>query len=79
LGFQKLENSTILIEKENVFAIVGILLYHAIPSSELEILYNETKWLETNANDYKWGPSMGGSIMCMFAWRKNMYKSNVVE
>jgi hypothetical protein len=59
LGFQNLENSTILIEKENVFAIVGVLLYHAIPSSELEIFYNEAKWLETNANDYKWGPSMG--------------------
>jgi hypothetical protein len=54
LGFQNLQNSTILIEKEIVFTIVGVLLYHAIPSSELEILYNEAKSLETNANDCKW-------------------------
>jgi lipopolysaccharide biosynthesis glycosyltransferase len=60
LGFQNLENSLIVIEKENMSAIGGVLLYNAIPSCELDEIYKEAKWLETNANESKRGPSVRG-------------------
>ncbi len=53
LGFQNLENSTVLIEKENMPATIGILLYNSIPSCELDELYKEVEWLETNASECK--------------------------
>jgi len=69
LGFQNLQNSTILIEKKIVFTIVGVLLYHAIPSSELKILYNEAKSLE------QMQMIVNGRINNVHVgWRKNMYK-----
>ncbi len=66
LSFQHLENSTILIEKENMFSINAILLYDAIPSCELDKLSNELEWLDTNVNEYKWSPTMKGPKMSMF-------------
>jgi hypothetical protein len=60
LGFQNLENSTIFVEKENMSAIGGVLLYNAIPSCEFDEIYKEAKWLETNASECKQGPSMRG-------------------
>jgi hypothetical protein len=48
LGFQNLKYSTILVEKENMFVVVEVLLYDAIPSNEFETFYNEA-----NANECK--------------------------
>jgi hypothetical protein len=53
LGFQNLENSTVHIENENTPATTGILLYNSIPSCELDELYKEVEWLETNASECK--------------------------
>jgi hypothetical protein len=41
LGFQNLQNSTILIKKGNMFVVARVLLYDVIPSNELETFYNE--------------------------------------
>jgi hypothetical protein len=54
-------------------AIIVILLYDAIPSCELDELSNELEWLDTNANECKWGPTMKGPKNSMFGLRKNMY------
>ncbi len=59
-----------------MFIIAMVLLCDVILSNELETFYNEAQWLETNANDYKQIPSIRGSRMCMFGWKKNMYKSS---
>ncbi len=58
-----------------MFVVARVLLYDVIPSNELETFYNEAQWLETNANDCKQIPSIGRR-MCMFGWKKNMYKSS---
>jgi hypothetical protein len=48
-----LENSTILIEKEKMVAIVGVLLHNVISASELDEFYKEVEWLERNVIDGK--------------------------
>jgi hypothetical protein len=59
-------NSTILIEKENMSASSAFLLYDAISSCELDELSIELKWLDTNANECKWCPTMKGPNFLMF-------------
>ncbi len=74
LQFQNLQTSTVLMEKENMFSVVGLLLYDAIPCIDLEDLYKEAASLDLNTNECKRGPNMNSSNMSMFGWRKNVYK-----
>jgi hypothetical protein len=74
LQFQNLQTSTILIEKENMFSVAGVLLYDAIPCNDLNDLCKEATWLDLNANECKRGPNMNSSKMSMFGWRKSVYK-----
>jgi hypothetical protein len=74
LQFQNLQTLTVLVEKENMFSVVGVLLYDAIPCSDLEDLCKEAAWLDLNANECKQGPNMNSSKMNMFGWKKNVYK-----
>ncbi len=74
LQFQNLQTSTVLIEKENMFSVAGVLLYDAIPCNDLKDLCKEAAWLDLNANECKRGPNKNSSKMSMFGWRKNVYK-----
>jgi hypothetical protein len=70
LGFQILENSTIFIEKENMFAIGGVLLYNAILCCELDELYKEAECLETNASECKQSsPGKDKKCICLVGRR----------
>ncbi len=73
LQFQNLQTSTILMEKENMFSVVGMSLYDAIPCIDLEDLCKEAAWLDLNANECKRSPNVNSSKMSMFGWRKNVY------
>ncbi len=42
LQFQNLQTSTVLIEKENMFFVAGVLLYDAISCNDLKDLCKET-------------------------------------
>lgn len=63
-----------MIEKENMFSVVGVLLYDAIPCNDLKDFCKEAAWLDLNANECKRGLNMNSSKMSMFGWRKNVYK-----
>jgi hypothetical protein len=70
LQFQNLQTSTVLIEKENMFFVVGVLLYDANPCNDLKNLCKEAAWLDLNANECKQGPNMNSSRINMFGWEK---------
>ncbi len=53
LKFQNLQTSTVLMEKENMFSTIGVLLYDAIPCTDLKDLCKEAAWLDLNANECK--------------------------
>jgi hypothetical protein len=74
LQFQNLQTSTILMEKENMFFVVGVLLYDGIPCIDLEDLCKEVAWLDLNVNECKRSLNMSSFKMNMFGWRKNVYK-----
>ncbi len=74
LQFQNLQTSTVLIEKENMFSVAGVLLYDAIPCNDLKDLCEEAAWLDLNANECKRGPNKNSSKMSMFGWRKNVHQ-----
>jgi hypothetical protein len=38
-------------EKNNMFSIVGVLLYDAIPCTNLKDLCKEATWLDLNVNE----------------------------
>ncbi len=61
-------------EKENMFSIVGVLLYDAIPCIDLKDLCKEVAQLDLNANECKQGLNMSNFKMNMFGWRRNVYK-----
>jgi hypothetical protein len=53
LKFQNVQTSIVLMEKENMFFIAGVLLYDVIPCIDLEHLCKEATWLDLNANECK--------------------------
>jgi hypothetical protein len=48
LHFQNVEMLTMLVDKEDNYAIIAILMYDVIPHEDL---MKEVKWLESNANE----------------------------
>jgi hypothetical protein len=59
---------------ENFNNIIGVLLYDAIPCTDLKDLSKEVAWLDLNVNECKRGPKMGSYKMNMFGWKRNVLK-----
>jgi hypothetical protein len=59
LHFQNVEMLTVLVEKENNYVIIAILMYDVVPHEDLEKLMKEVIWLESNANECQQKPTKG--------------------
>jgi hypothetical protein len=50
-----------------------MLLYDAIPCTDLKDLCKEAAWLDLNVNECEQGLNIGSSKMNMFVWGRNVY------
>jgi hypothetical protein len=48
-----------LVDKEDDYAIIVVLMYDVIPYEDLKELKKEVEWLESNANECQQRPTKG--------------------
>jgi hypothetical protein len=59
LHFQNVEMLIMLVDKEDNYAIIVVLMYDVMSHEDLKELKKEVEWLESNANECQQRPTKG--------------------